>query len=85
MYPIDGKRIWVAGHNGMVGRAVVRTLEQRDCEILTADRQTVDLLRQDQVEDWMAQLKPDAVIVCAGIVGGIHANSPTLSTLSITI
>ena len=75
MYPIDGKRIWVAGHNGMVGRAVVRALKQRDCEILTADRQTVDLLRQDQVEDWMAESKPDAVIVCAAKVGGIHANS----------
>ena len=75
MYQIDGKRIWVAGHNGMVGRAVVRALKQRDCEILTADRQTVDLLRQDQVEDWMAESKPDAVIVCAAKVGGIHANS----------
>jgi len=75
MYQIDGKRIWVAGHNGMVGRAVVRALKQRDCEILTADRQTVDLLRQNQVEDWMAESKPDAVIVCAAKVGGIHANS----------
>ena len=75
MYAIDGKRIWVAGHNGMVGRAVVRALEQRDCTILTADRQSVDLTRQDQVEDWMATSKPNAVIVCAAKVGGIHANN----------
>jgi GDP-L-fucose synthase len=75
MYAIDGKRIWVAGHNGMVGRAVVRALEQRDCTILTADRQSVDLTRQDQVEAWMATSKPDAVILCAAKVGGIHANN----------
>jgi len=75
MYRIDGKRIWVAGHSGMVGRAVVRALERRDCTILTASRGEVDLTRQAEVEAWMAGAKPDAVIICAAKVGGILANS----------
>jgi len=60
MYRIEGKRIWVAGHNGMVGRAVVRALERRDCTILTASRGEADLTRQTEVEAWMAGAKPDA-------------------------
>jgi len=75
MYRIEGKRIWVAGHNGMVGRAVVRALERRDCTILTASRGEADLTRQTEVEAWMAGAKPDAVIICAAKVGGILANS----------
>ncbi|MDB2389795.1 GDP-L-fucose synthase [Alphaproteobacteria bacterium] len=71
---MDGKRIWIAGHNGMVGRAVVRALEQRDCTILTTSRKDLDLTRQAQVEAWMAKTKPDALIICAAKVGGILAN-----------
>ena len=74
MYSLDGKRIWVAGHNGMVGRAVMRALEKRDCKILIAARDEVDLTRQGEVEVWLANNKPDAVIVCAARVGGILAN-----------
>ncbi|MCH1569313.1 MAG: GDP-L-fucose synthase, partial [Alphaproteobacteria bacterium] len=74
MYSLDGKRIWVAGHNGMVGRAVVRALEKRDCAILTAAREEADLTRQVEVDAWMANNKLDAVIVCAARVGGILAN-----------
>ena len=74
MYSLGGKRIWVAGHNGMVGRAVVRALEKRDCKILIAARDEVDLTRQGEVEVWLANNKPDAVIVCAARVGGILAN-----------
>lgn len=74
MYPLDGKRIWVAGHKGMVGRAVLRALEKRECTILTAARDKVDLTRQSEVESWMATNKPDAVIICAARVGGILAN-----------
>jgi GDP-L-fucose synthase len=74
MYSLDGKRIWVAGHKGMVGRAVVRALEKRDCTILTAERSDADLTRQDEVEKWMSANKADAVIVCAARVGGILAN-----------
>ena len=74
MYALSGKRIWVAGHNGMVGRAVVRALEKHDCTILTAERADADLIRQTDVENWVQANKPDAVIVCAARVGGILAN-----------
>jgi GDP-L-fucose synthase len=74
VYPIAGKRIWVAGHRGMVGSALMRRLEREDCELLTASRQDLDLGRQDQVERWMAKTRPQAVIVAAAKVGGILAN-----------
>lgn len=74
MYSLDGKRIWVAGHNGMVGRAVVRALKERECTIMMAPRDELDLTKQDAVEAWLANNKPDAVIVCAARVGGILAN-----------
>lgn len=70
-----GKRIWVAGHRGMVGSAVVRRLAQEDCEVLTVGRGQVDLRRQDQTEGWLAAEKPDAVVLAAATVGGILANS----------
>src|SRR5210317_18731 len=74
MYALSGKRVYVAGHNGMVGRAVVRALEKEACTILTAERSDADLIRQSEVENWMQAQKPDAVIVCAARVGGILAN-----------
>lgn len=74
MYDIEGKRIWIAGHNGMVGRAVVRALEQQNCTILKASRKDLDLTRQVEVEAWMETEKPNAVILCAAKVGGILAN-----------
>jgi len=74
MFNIKGKKIWVSGHNGMVGRAVVKTLKNYDCEILTVDRHELDLSRQQKVEDWMAAHKPDAIVICAAKVGGILAN-----------
>ncbi|MCH1568334.1 MAG: GDP-L-fucose synthase, partial [Alphaproteobacteria bacterium] len=74
MFALEGKRIWVAGHKGMVGRAVMRALENRNCRLLTAARSDADLTRQTDVEDWLATHKPDAVIICAARVGGILAN-----------
>jgi GDP-L-fucose synthase len=73
-YPLKGRRVWVAGHRGMVGSAIVRRLAREGCEVLTADRGEVDLERQDQVERWMAQARPDAVFLAAAKVGGILAN-----------
>lgn len=73
-YDLQGRRIWVAGHRGMVGAALVRRLKHEGCQILTASRSDVDLLRQDQTERWLAANKPDAVIVAAAKVGGILAN-----------
>ena len=74
-YSLVGKRIWVAGHNGMVGGAVVRRLGDEGCEIITAGRDVVDLTKQNDVHDWMRRENPDAIILAAAKVGGIHANS----------
>jgi GDP-L-fucose synthase len=73
-YSLRGKRVWVAGHRGMVGSAIVRRLAGEDCEILTAGREELDLCRQDQVERWMADRRPQAVFLAAARVGGILAN-----------
>ena len=74
-FPIEGKRIWVCGHRGMVGSALLRRLGTESCEVLTADRRVLDLTRQADVLDWLRCNRPDAVIVAAAKVGGIHANS----------
>ncbi len=73
-FDLAGKRVWVAGHRGMVGSAIVRRLASEKCEILTADRKTVDLTRQKETEEWLAANKPDAVFLAAARVGGIVAN-----------
>jgi len=74
IYPLAGKRIWVAGHRGMVGSAIVRRLATEDCEVITAGRDVVDLKRQAAVEDWMAVTRPDTIFLAAAKVGGILAN-----------
>lgn len=75
VYDLRGKRIWVAGHRGMVGSAVVRRLKDVDCALLTADRRDLDLTRQADVERWMQENRPQAVVLAAAKVGGIMANS----------
>lgn len=76
IYPLANKRIWVAGHRGMVGAAVVRALEARgDVDIIRAGREVVDLKDQAAVRAWMKREKPDAIIVAAAKVGGILANA----------
>jgi GDP-L-fucose synthase len=74
IYPLAGKKIYVAGHRGMVGSAVVRRLQRENCEILTVDRQRVDLRSQAQVQAWIGSARPHAVLVAAATVGGILAN-----------
>ncbi len=74
IYSLAGKRVWVAGHKGMVGSALVRALASEGCEILTADRGEADLRRQSEVEAWMAARRPDAIFLAAARVGGILAN-----------
>jgi GDP-L-fucose synthase len=64
-YALDGKRVWVAGHRGMVGAALVRRLAAEGCELVLADRQALDLTRQDAVERWMDKARPQAVVVAA--------------------
>lgn len=74
LYSLKGKRVWVAGHRGMVGSALLRRLAAEDCEVITAGRDEVNLLRQHEVETWMAGNRPDAVFLAAAKVGGIYAN-----------
>jgi GDP-L-fucose synthase len=74
-YSLEGKRVWVAGHRGMAGSAIVRRLAVERCGILSASRDEVDLRRQAEVERWMEAARPHAVFVAAGTVGGILANS----------
>jgi|TARA_R100001015_G_C4634956_1_gene202860 GDP-L-fucose synthase len=70
------QRIFVAGHRGMVGSAIVRQLEQKaDVEILTATRSELNLLDQTAVQSWFQQHAVDQVYLAAAKVGGIHANN----------
>jgi hypothetical protein len=74
-FRIEGRRVWVAGHRGMVGSALVRRLAREDCEVLTVERDRVDLRRQAELEAWMHETKPEVVVLAAAQVGGIHANA----------
>lgn len=73
-YDLRGKRVWVAGHRGMVGSAIVRRLAAEECEVLTVGRDEVDLRDQAAVHGWMARKRPQAVFLAAAKVGGILAN-----------
>ncbi|MEX0841104.1 MAG: GDP-L-fucose synthase [Xanthobacteraceae bacterium] len=73
-YDLTRKRVWVAGHRGLVGGAVVRRLARENCDVLTVGRETVDLRRQADVERWMQDARLDAVFLAAATVGGILAN-----------
>jgi GDP-L-fucose synthase len=74
-YELRGKKVFVAGHRGMVGSALVRRLAQEDCEVLTASRSDVDLRNSDQVAAYFKRARPDAVFMAAAKVGGILANA----------
>jgi GDP-L-fucose synthase len=73
-YGLAGKRVWVAGHRGMVGAAVARQLERENCTVLTVGRDRLDLRDAAAVKAWMAGEKPHAVVLAAAKVGGIVAN-----------
>lgn len=74
LFSLEGKRVWVAGHKGMVGSAIVRRLQTEGCSILVADRKTLDLTDQSSTRSWIAERKPDVVVLAAARVGGILAN-----------
>jgi GDP-L-fucose synthase len=74
-FELSGKRVWVAGHNGMAGSAIVRRLSRENCDIVTVTRAELDLLRQADVSAWIADQRIDAVFLAAAKVGGIMANS----------
>jgi GDP-L-fucose synthase len=73
-YNLSGKRVFVAGHRGMAGSAIVRRLESENCETVIADRRQLDLTDQAATRAWFSQHRPDAVFVAAAKVGGILAN-----------
>jgi GDP-L-fucose synthase len=74
IFPLAGKRVWVAGDRGMVGSALARRLKRENCEIITADRRDVDLRNQARTDGWMREAKPNVVFLAAAKVGGILAN-----------
>jgi GDP-L-fucose synthase len=73
-FRLAGRRVWVAGHRGMVGQALVRRLQKEECEILTADRKAVDLRKERETHDWIDANRPDVIFLAAAKVGGILAN-----------
>jgi GDP-L-fucose synthase len=71
---LAGRRVWVAGHRGMVGAALMRALAREDALLLTVTHQELDLRRQSETEAWMQRHRPEFVFVAAAHVGGILAN-----------
>ena len=69
------RRVWIAGHGGMVGSAIAPLLEAQGETVLKVDRRSVDLRNQLAVELWLKQARPDAIVFAAAKVGGIGANS----------
>ncbi len=71
-FDLSRKRIWVAGHTGMVGSAIVRALTGEDCE-LALPGERLDLRRQRDVEDWLSSARIDGIFLAAALVGGIRS------------
>ncbi len=74
LYSLDGKRVWVAGHGGLVGSALMRRLERDPCTVMTVERAKLDLKRQAGVEAWLKDARPQAIFLAAATVGGIASN-----------
>ena len=75
LYDLTGKRVYVAGHTGMIGSALLRRLSREPCEVLVATRSEVDLREQSATADWIRQRRPRVTFLAAGWVGGIVANN----------
>lgn len=73
-FSLTGKRIWVAGETGLVGQALLRALQGKDCKILHAPHGKLDLTLQHETYAWLKKNKPDAIFMAAAKVGGIGAN-----------
>ncbi len=71
---LAGRRVWVAGHRGMVGAALMRALAHEDAVLLTVTHAELDLRRQADTEAWMQQQRPEFIFMAAARVGGILAN-----------
>jgi GDP-L-fucose synthase len=79
LFPLADKRVYVAGHKGMVGSALVRRLARENCQIVIADR-SLDLRDQRAVREWFDAHRPEVVLVAAAKVGGILANDSLPAT-----
>jgi GDP-L-fucose synthase len=75
LFTFEGKRVWVAGHRGMVGQALMRRLKQEKCHLVTTGATKIDLRRQEDAEQCLEQMRPHVVFIAAARVGGIHANN----------
>ena len=75
LFSLAGRRVFVAGHRGMAGAALVRRLAREDCVVLTARREALDLRDRGAVRAWMECERPDVVILAAARVGGVFANA----------
>jgi GDP-L-fucose synthase len=76
LFDLRGKRVYVAGHTGLAGSAIVRRLASENCEeVLTTDHAALDLTKQEPTENWIMRTKPDTIFLAAARVGGIHANN----------
>lgn len=73
-FELKGKSVYVAGHRGMVGTALVRRLAREDVKLVTVERREVDLCNQAAVFDWFAKVRPQVIFLAAAKVGGIVAN-----------
>jgi len=69
------RKIYIAGHRGMVGSAIARQLQSNNCQLVTRTHRELDLTNQQQVNEFMASEKPDQIYLAAAKVGGIHANN----------
>jgi GDP-L-fucose synthase len=74
IFPLAGRRVWVAGHRGMVGSAIARRLSSEGCDVLSVGRAELDLTDQAATYAWIAENRPDVVFLAAAKVGGILAN-----------
>ena len=72
---LKGKKVWVAGHTGMVGSAILKRLKKENCRILTVEQHKLDLTEQSKTERWIKKNRPQVVFIAAAKVGGILANS----------
>ncbi|MGB7687453.1 MAG: NAD-dependent epimerase/dehydratase family protein, partial [Pseudolabrys sp.] len=63
VFGLRGKRVYVAGHTGLAGSAILRRLASEGCELLTAGHETLDLTKQEETENWIMQARPDAIFL----------------------
>ena len=75
VYSLKGKKIWVSGHTGMVGSALLKKLDSTKYNVLTIERKKLDLRIQSDVEYWIHKNSPDIIFHVAAKVGGILENS----------